>query len=56
MNEEELIKFLKENLKIDINYEGYNESYSNIYKVTVTIKDEKICSTNFSAENFSPYV
>ena len=48
MNKEELIKFLKDNLKIEINevsYDHYGEETT--YNISLSLEDEEICKTSF---------
>ena len=47
MNEQELIKFLKENLKVDVwcDYGGYSGCYNPQVNVSISICGEKIHSS-----------
>jgi hypothetical protein len=53
MTEEELIKFLSNNLKLEIDYDpGYNGSYSQIRspacaQIILSLKDKKISTVEF---------
>lgn len=51
MNEEELIKFLKKNLRINIAYNGYDYNWDDAYKISISLEDEEICSTQFAIDS-----
>ena len=55
MNEEELINFLKENLKLEIKYTGYNSNYDDTYKISISLKDEELCSTSFRINDYNEF-
>jgi len=53
MTEKELIKFLRDNLKLKLDFDaGYNGSYSQIRRpasveITLSVKDKKISTVKF---------
>ena len=49
MNEQELNKFLKANLRINIDYDKWDTD-GNVYKISLTVNDEEICYTTFTQD------